>query len=540
MSEEILIRGRRQFLRGLGGTLLAVPFLPSLLPRTASAQTAAAATQRRFFINMSTPNGGTWFENMFPADSMLTESSTYAGRTIRRGDLKATVSGSTASLSPVLSAAATKLTPRLLGKMNIVAGFDMPRPLGHHTGGYLGNYARNDSSTYGKGKEIPTLDQVMSYSSSFYPDLGGILMRSMHLGCNDDQRAVSWYYANPTTQSGGIVPIAGTYDTVALFNKIFVAPTASTTPTRTPVVDRVFQSYQSLRQSNKRLSTGDLQRLDEHMARLQEIQRRSQVVVSCSGVQKPTTNAAQYWQWPGPQGVSNSVQAFQLVNDVIVAAFMCGTCRIATVDADLGQGPFTDYMGGYNGTIDFHSLIHLTSQTGSASLAQGSQVQVYPAWQRCFENAFVDLISKLDTDDGTGKSLLDSSLVIWEQECGNITHDGASIPVVMAGSAGGTLRTGSYIDYRNRSISRSYNSAANQYFSPGLIWNQWMGTKLQAMGVARSEYETAAFQPSRPAGAGTGGYGWFDDAVGTGVQQPGDYNAAFSVLGEIPPYLKAA
>jgi hypothetical protein len=538
MADEIVTRGRRQFLQGLGGTLLAIPFLPSLLPRTARAQAMPAA---RFFVNMSTPNGGAWLENMFPPDSMLTESSSYAGRTIQRGALVPATSGTTSSLSPVLSAASSSLTTRLLGKMNVIAGFDMPYSLGHHTGGYLGNYAANNDIKYGKDKPIPTLDQVMAYSPSFYPDLSTILMRSMHLGTIDGQRAVSWYWANPETRTGAIVPIPGTVDTITLFNKIFVAtPPAGTVPTRTPVIDRVFESYQRLRQSNRRLSTADKQRLDDHLTRLQEIQRRSRIMVSCPGIQAPTVNAKQYWRTSGPQGVASSISGFQLMNDVIVAAFLCGTARIATLDADVAPGPFTDYVGGYNGTTDFHSLIHLTSQTSDMTVAQTSQGMVYAAWQRCFENAFLDLITKLDTDDGMGHSLLDQSLVVWEQECANITHESTSIPIVTAGSAGGALRTGSYIDYRNRAVTRSVAGANHQVFSPGLIWNQWMGTKLQAMGVQRLEYEVPAFQPSRPAGAGTGGYGWFDDAVKAfSVQKPGDYDSAYPVLGEIPPYLKA-
>jgi hypothetical protein len=539
MADEIVTRGRRQFLRGLGGTLLAIPFLPSLLPRGARAQPLA---RPKFFVNMSTPNGGAWNEQMFPDDSMLTESMTYAGRSIQRGALAAAESGGQSSLSTVLTAPTSRLTPRLLGKMNVIAGLDMPYALAHHTGGYLGNYARNDDASYGKGKAIPTLDQVMAYSPSFYPDLSGILTRSMHLGSNDSQRTVSWYWADPNAKAGGIIPIPGTSDSIGLFKKIFVAPPpgGSGGATRTPVIDRVFENYQRLRQGNRRLSTADKQRLDDHLARLQEIQRRSKIVVSCSGVQPPTINAAPYWKG-GPAGVSNSTIAYQLLNDVMVAAFLCGTSRIATIDADTRQGPFTDYVGGFVGTTDFHSLIHLTSQTNDIPTAQQSQAKVYPAWQQFFQNAFLDLITKLDVDDGTGQTLLDNALVVWEQECSAITHEQASIPVVMAGGAGGALQTGYYIDYRNRAIARPfYNSGAKQTFNPGIVWNQWMGTKLQAMGVQPSEYETPTFQPSRPSGAGTGGYGWFDDSIRSGsIQKPGDYNSAYPVLGEIPAYLKA-
>jgi hypothetical protein len=533
--KEIVTIGRRQFLRGAGGLLLAIPFLPSLAPRSAR---AAAGARPKFFVNLSSPNGGAWLENMFPPDSMLTESMTYAGRMIRRGALVPTAMGAQASLSPVLTAASSRLTPRLLGKMNVIKGFDMPFALQHHTGGYLGNYARNDNN-YGKGKDIPTLDQVMAYSPSFYADLSGTLMRSMHLGTSDSTRAVSFYYANPDAKSGGIVPIAGTADSQAVFNKVFVAPQSGPVSKRTPVVDQVLANFQRLRQSNRRLSTADKQRLDEHLARLQEIQRRSKVVISCAGVTPPTANASMYWKYPGPQGVAKSVPAFQLLNDVIVAAFLCGTSRIATMDGQASTAPFTDYLGVFHGTIDFHGLIHLTSQTADASLATQSQVQVFPAWQRYFENVFVDLISKLDTDNGTGGSLLDDCLVVWEQECAHITHNQASIPIITGGGAGGALKTGSYIDYSNPMVSRVYMGGAMQRFNPGLIWNQWMGVKLQAMGIPRSEYELPKFQPSRPAGAGTGGYGWFDDApnISYNVQKTGDYNSAYPVLGEIPPYL---
>ena len=101
--------------------LLAVPFLESLLPRTAS---AGSPFRRKYFVSMMTAHGGVWAENMFPGDGMLTESRTYAGRTVRRGALAATPAGNQTSLSPVLTAASARLTPALLAKMNVIAGFD--------------------------------------------------------------------------------------------------------------------------------------------------------------------------------------------------------------------------------------------------------------------------------------------------------------------------------------------------------------------------------------------------------------------------------
>src|SRR6188472_3231414 len=143
---EIATLRRRQFLRGLGGTLLALPFLPSLLPRIASAQDPV---RPKFFVAFTTGNGGGWLESIFPGDSTLTERQTYAGRTIQRGDLVPRVSGSRASLSPILSASSTALTPRIASKMNVISGFDVPFEIGHHRG-FLGNFANNDGENIGE------------------------------------------------------------------------------------------------------------------------------------------------------------------------------------------------------------------------------------------------------------------------------------------------------------------------------------------------------------------------------------------------------
>jgi hypothetical protein len=63
---------------------------------------------------------------------------------------------------------------------------------------------------------------------------------------------------------------------------------------------------------------------------------------------------------------------------------------------------------------------------------------------------FLDLVAKLDAvPNGDGTTLLDDGLVQWTQESGAFTHDSISNPVILAGGAGGSLSTGSYLDYRN-------------------------------------------------------------------------------------------
>ena len=64
----------------------------------------------------------------------------YADHDVRRGALVATASGADASVSPVLAARASALTPSLLAKMNILRGLDYPMYMGHNFGAALGYY----------------------------------------------------------------------------------------------------------------------------------------------------------------------------------------------------------------------------------------------------------------------------------------------------------------------------------------------------------------------------------------------------------------
>ncbi|HVZ30999.1 MAG TPA: DUF1552 domain-containing protein [Polyangiaceae bacterium] len=482
----VVNRSRRQFLVGTGGFTLALPFLPSLFPSKAEAQ---AYTAKPRFVAMGTHHGACWGRNMFPDPSTATETTNlYSDHQIKRGALKATVNGSTASLCPVLSASSTVLTNQMVSKMNVLRGVDVAFYLSHNTGGHLGNYARSDRQ-YNEGDyvskvggPIQTIDQLLAYSSSFYSDVSSIRERTLNIG-TDGGLSISWGYANPQAKSGDIQSVPSANSSLQLFNSIFVAPQTTTTPasTRKPVVDQVMESYKRLKAGTfgdaKRLSAADKQRLDDHMTRISELQRRLNTAASasCGSISKPSDNV---YKGLRDNDLDGTIHFYKLFNDVIVAAFICGTSRIATIYSDQ---LWSTYAG------DWHQEVaHQANQPDGVK-----QALVVAAYQSFFENCFLDLASKLDVEEANGKTYLDSTLVQWTQESGQSTHDPLSIPIITAGSANGFFKTGYLLDYRNKNAPSlgHTDEIPWQDLQVGILYNQWLATVLQAMGVPPSEYE---------------------------------------------------
>jgi hypothetical protein len=505
MSEDqVKTLGRRQFLRGAGGIALALPLLPSLLPRSVEAE---PSTMPRRFIAMATSHGGIWTRNMFPDEGLLTQERAFAGHTVRSGGLSARVTNGVASLSPVLSAAESVLTPARVARLNVLQGLDVPYYLAHHTGGHLGNFARNDGNG-GDGTAVQafpriTIDQLMAWSSAFYPDLGGVVQRAMITGAG----RMSYNYSNPADPQAGsdIQDITPENSSLTRFNQLFM-PGEQGPVTRKPIADRVLENYNRLRSSNRRLSAEDRRRLDDHMQRLQELQRKLNTKPACGEMMPPARDARSLRQQADYSiDPSKMVEFWQLHNEVMAAALLCGASRIAVMHC---AETFSTFEG------DWHQDV-----AHKAELVDGSAQQlIMSAHQRFFEGVFMDLVQRLDVEEAPGVNLLDSSLVMWTQECGNVTHNSYSLPVITAGAAGGFFKTGLFADYRNRDKTKTQgNMAENNH--PGLIYNQWLGNVLQAMNVPRTAFEQG----------GVGGYGhlyvgsegWYQspDFYPTSVQQ---------------------
>ncbi len=516
---------RRQLLAALS----TLPVIPSLLGASARAQ---GMTQPKFYVHFATGHGAIWNQNMYPAAQAPT-TQVYGGRTIRRQPLALSVQNGRAGVSPVLTGDSGVFTASLASKMNIIQGLDWPLYVGHHTGGHLGNMARNDgsSATMGDGAIMGahprvTIDQLMAWSPEFYPDLAGVRERVISMGSR-----LSYVWANPAARSGAIQEVAGTRDSNDWYDRLFPPGTMVGGPApRAPAVNRVRDDFQRLHDSARRLSGEDKLRVEQHLQRLDELKRRLNVTVGaqCTQPVRPARSNRDQFGAPyvGDYDVNPSKQAAssKMLNDLVVSAFTCGLSRIAIMEADSN---FTDFTGDYH-----QSVAHRAEQRAPAAdnqMPSAPQAVLAGGNQRFFEDVMLDLVAKLDaTPDGQGGTLLDHSLVVWTQESGNITHNTFSVPVITFGGAGGYFNTGQYVDYRNTGLLYDTNGAEPQ--SPGLFMHQWLGMTLRAMGVPQSQW----------AESDHGGYGYRYSNVNWGAfnTATGYPDSLWALNGDALPWLK--
>jgi hypothetical protein len=174
--------------------------------------------------------------------------------------------------------------------------------------------------------------------------------------------------------------------------------------------------------------------------------------------------------------------------DLIVAALVCDRTRIVTIGVHKALGPGPDpndtALHGHYHSEDasggtWHGLAHDFGNENSRRMLAGINRWIA-------EELFAKLVTKLEVAEGDG-TLLDSSLVYWGNELG-FNHIAYSVPCLLAGSAGGFIKPGRYLDYIDWD-GHAYFSQEDGNVIRGIPHNRFLVTVLQAMGLSPADYE---------------------------------------------------
>lgn len=466
---------RRHFLLGTGGFTLAVPFLSSVLPRG----TRADASVQKRFVALATDHGGVFPTNLYPVRPMEWETrqahpaaGDRPAHEIGAGPLVVDRSGGEAYISRCLRAPETLLTPALAGKLSFLAGLSLTTYVGHNRGVALGNYGANDQGKSLHHRNIATIDQLIAKSPGFA--LSPTSVRSVNFSLGHGGGSGVRHAASADTVGGVTSAVQADRDPRDTWQRLFGGQTGGEGGERPQlVVDRVYEHYRGLTTGAfgdaSRLSRQDRQRLEAHMERLLDLERRLYVPVDCGAVPQPG-------RVDGRDRMRDAV-------DLAVTALSCGATHVAVLTADARH--WSDDPGWTN----WHEQV-AHNGGGARDDEHDPEFQRinYEAQGAFFRDVFLRLAAGLDAvEEDAGDTLLDRSLVMWGMESGDVTHSNVCMPVVTAGGAAGTFATGRFIDFRNLDNLFFVEDRAPETF-PGLLYNRYLATVLRGFGVQPGEW----------------------------------------------------
>jgi hypothetical protein len=133
--------------------------------------------------------------------------------------------------------------------------------------------------------------------------------------------------------------------------------------------------------------------------------------------------------------------------DLIALGLACNHTRVATLQWGSGAGGPTFKWDGMNHTYNHHKLSHGLDNDGATGNAVAGYEDMLYNIDRWFAAEFAYLLDKLKSYDEGNGTLLDNSVVLWINELSDgKAHDFRDIPCVIAGSGGGKLKQGQYLN----------------------------------------------------------------------------------------------
>ena len=246
---------------------------------------------------------------------------------------------------------------------------------------------------------------------------------------------------------GADMPVPPREDPKDVFSALF-SSSGSSTGTTDPKLLRLWAQRKSVFDLNnnettrlqKLLGATDKTKLDAHLTAMRDVETR--LVGMASGGGGPTGNAscmAPTLTNPDLKVDDQYQQAGQLQMDLAAAALACDQTRILTFQWSYSESEHLfQFLNNIQG--NHHAISHDFSSSGM-------NYDAYNAIQTWYAQQFAYFLAKLDSYKEGDKTLLDNTVVFWATEIGESTqHDLTMMPYVLAGSAGGKLKTGRFLD----------------------------------------------------------------------------------------------
>jgi len=282
-------------------------------------------------------------------------------------------------------------------------------------------------------------------------------LSSLEIGCDPSAMAgncdsgYSCVYSSTISWRSATTPMPKLINPRQIFDRLFgnesEADRVRRDQTRRSIIDFVLEDAGTL-QNN--LGANDRRKLDEYFAAIRDIEQRIQRAASLPRVATPTYNA--------PAAVPAAYQEhIRILCDLLVLAFQTDTTRVSSfVFANEGSNrsyPFLNVREGH------HDLSH--HENNPAKQAKIATINRFHVTQLGY---LLTRLKAIREGDGT---LLDHSMIVYGSgnSDGN-RHNHDDLPILLAGKAGSSIRTGRHIRYaRNTPLNNLWLSMLDRMAS---------------------------------------------------------------------------
>lgn len=236
-------------------------------------------------------------------------------------------------------------------------------------------------------------------------------------------------------------------------------PEASQLALRRKSVNDLIRDQINHLKSQSALSSADRDRLDLHFSTIRDVENTMQEMgASCSEsmLNMSALEAMNTGQAFRQNGQIEEVAKLQI--ELVALTFACNANRVATLQ--IGDG--TD---GTRYTVDgqtverFHWVSHRIASDGSTGEAIPQALEWHIAIDRIRMNTFKHLLDTWSEYQTPAGALLDNAFALWTSHVAvGPSHSFSNLPIIIAGSAGGYLKQGQYVDAGNANNSRLLNT----------------------------------------------------------------------------------
>ncbi|HET9930398.1 MAG TPA: DUF1552 domain-containing protein, partial [Polyangiaceae bacterium] len=236
-------------------------------------------------------------------------------------------------------------------------------------------------------------------------------------------------------------PVPPREDPQDVYNALFGAVTGGAGPSQRLLAQRksVFDLTKGeLTRLKKFLGTDDQQKLEAHASSIRDIEQRLTAMPAMMPSTGTTACAKPTLDKTDLTDDDLYLRAGRTQMDMAAAALACDQTRILTFQWSYSESEHLFQFLNING--NHHAISHDFSSSGAG-------YDNYNKIQTWYVQQFLYFLQKLDSYKEGDRTLLDNCVVLWATEIGESTqHDLTMMPYVLAGTCGGKLKSGRFLD----------------------------------------------------------------------------------------------